>query len=63
MSVESSICLLEELNAINKGNVKKCAPAITGGVFTPSVVFCNTNLQQRLQDAGITFQFNQLQTE
>ena len=53
--IECAIVLLQEKDRINKGNLSKGLPAIKGGIFTPSTVFANTSLVQRLNEAGIQF--------
>ena len=56
MVVECAICLLEELDAIKYGNVaERGIPPLEGGVFTPSTVFANTTLVDRLERSGVTF--------
>ena len=55
MAVECALCLIDERNLIEKGDIEKGFPKIEGGIFTPSVVFCNTNIIQRLTKAGIVF--------
>ena len=40
---------------INAGDLEKGYPAVRGGVFTPSTVFANSSLVDRLNEAGITF--------
>merc|ERR1712228_608107 len=53
--IECASVLLEEEKRINDGCLDKGFPAIKGGVFTPSTVFGNTSLIQRLNEAGIAF--------
>lgn len=57
--IECAICLLEEMNQIKDGDLLNSFPAIVGGVFTPSTVFGNTSLIERLNEAGINFTINE----
>jgi len=53
--LESAITILEDKKMINAGDLEKGYPAVRGGVFTPSTVFANSSLVDRLNEAGITF--------
>ena len=53
--IECGIVLLQEQGRINEGDLDQGFPAIQGGVFTPSTVFGNTSLIERLNEAGINF--------
>ena len=53
--IECATVLLQEQKMINDGCLEKGFPAIKGGVFTPSTVFGNTSLVERLNKAGISF--------
>merc|ERR1711879_677853 len=55
MVVQSALTLMKDKSKIQAGNLSINAPKIEGGVFTPSVVFANTNLVQRLNAEGISF--------
>ena len=55
MSVESALCLLNDIELIRQGSLELNAPGIKGGVFTPAAVFSASTLMDRLTTAGVEF--------